>query len=315
MDQPLTVVLLAGTLRPSPLRAALDVPVLRLPMGREGAVLDCWLRSMSDLEGLSEIQIVVNSDLDVQRLSPPISAPGDVPIRLRAEPASWRGAGGIVHDVMEDASLESIVIVAEANILPPSSLSPLLEAWSSGVGGLVGVGGVDEPAGVYVFTRHSFECVPPIGYFDLKEQFLPALAREGVNVAPVPLGERMIRLRDRKSYLSAVRRSLQIEKDGGAARRVSSGASVSGSAMLDGFCIVEEGAVIEDGAVVHDTVVLSGATIGGGAVVSRSIVGPLCAVAPRQRVVREVVFEARRREAGRQRPRPRPVQQRGSGRS
>jgi NDP-sugar pyrophosphorylase family protein len=179
----------------------------------------------------------------------------------------------------------------------------MLEAWSPELGGVVGVSGNDEPAGVYVFIRRMLDYVPRIGYFDLKEQFLPALAKDGVAVAPVWLGERMIRLRDRASYLAAVRRSLQGGDDPKRARRVSPRASVSGSAMLDGFCVVEDGAVIEDGAVVHDTVVLNGATVGGGAVVSRSIVGPLAAVAPRRRVVREIVFDAAARRRQSMRPR------------
>jgi hypothetical protein len=296
MDRPLTAVLLAGTLRPSPLREALDVPVLCLPMGNEGTVLDAWLTALAEIDGLEDVRIVVNSERDVEAVEACHRAPaapgrsGPCPRRVRAiaEPASWRGAGGILHDVTGDLPDEAIVLVGEANALPPPSLAPLRAAWRDDTSGLVGVCGADEPAGVYAFARHTFGVVGPIGYHDLKEQLLPALAGRGVAIRTVQLGQRLLRLNERREYLAAVRRSLAPNGKATQAVRCSPHASVSGSAILEGCCIIEDGVLIEDGAVVHETVLLSGATIGGGAVVSQSIVAPLTAVQPRSQVIRQV---------------------------
>jgi mannose-1-phosphate guanylyltransferase len=295
-ERPLTAVLLAGTLRPSPLRRVMDVPLLCLPMGREGTVLDAWMRSLSTIPGLRESRIVLNTEREVETVAG--SAPsiaeggqGSLGIRAIAEPASWRGPAGLVRDVAGDLAAEAIVLVCEANLLPPPTLAPMLEAVRNSVSGVVGVCGVDEPSGVYAFARSALDTVPTIGYYDLKEQLLPTLAHDGVAIGTARLGDRAMRLRDRRGYLAAVRTSLAAEGEANV-MRISPRAAISGSAILDGFCIVEDGAVIEDGAVVHDTVVLSGATVGGGAVVSRSLVGSLASVPPRSKVIRDVVSDS-----------------------
>jgi hypothetical protein len=296
MDRPLTAVLLAGTLRPSPLREALDVPALCLPVGREGTVLDAWLRVLAGIDGLCEVQIVVNTEHDVEaveachqrgRRSRAFGECGRV--RGIAEPASWRGAGGILRDVTGTVDEEATVIVVEANALPPPSLAPLCEAWRDDFAGVVGVCGADEPAGVYAFARKTFSAVPPIGYFDLKEQLLPALAADGIAVGTARVGTGLLRLFDRGEYLSAVRRSLCSGGESSGSIRLSPQASVSGSSIFDGCCIIEDGVLIEDGAVVHDSVVLSGATIRGGAIVSQSIIGPLATITARREVIRSIV--------------------------
>jgi NDP-sugar pyrophosphorylase family protein len=149
--------------------------------------------------------------------------------------------------------------------------------------------GHDEPAGVYAFSRETLDLVPRIGYFDLKEQFLPAMSKAEQRVMTARLGDSVHRIRDLSSYLNAVKQSMMIESGQQAATRIAPRASVSGSAVLDGVCVVEHGAVVEDGAVVHDSVILWGATVGGGSVVSGSVIGPLAAVEPRTRVIRSLI--------------------------
>lgn len=290
-----TVVMLAGTLRPSPLREAINVPVLCLPLGPDRTLLDAWIRVLAAVDAVGDVRVVGNNERDVERFQQAIAMSevehsGEV--RTAAETTSWRGAGGILFDVTGDVPPETTIIAIEANVLPPFDLHPLLEAMNPPTVGVVGVCGVDEPAGVYAFRRETFEHVPKVGYFDLKEQFLPKLAEEKAEVRTARLGDARIRLRDREGYLAAtVRRFAQ---HGNGTLSVARDASVSGSAILYGACVIESGAVIEDGAVVHDSVVLRGATIGGGAVVSESVVGPLASVLPRSRHLRDIVAPGRR---------------------
>jgi len=296
MNRPLVAVVLAGRIRPTPLSQALDVHVLRLPVGKRGSLLDSWLSTFATVGDIGEIRIVVNAPADVESVGASVTtATPEVqahPLRIMAEPAAWRGAGGILRDVTADLPAEAIVVVGEAMRLPPRSLQSLLAAFDSSpeqISGVVGVCGADEPAGVYAFTRSAIDLIPGIGYFDMKEQFLPAIARSGGKVITARLSEKVWRLRDLESYLETARQSLASCEGQGSLIRVSDRASVSSSAVLDGFCMIEEGAVIEDGAVIHDSVVLWGATVGGGAVVSQSIVGPLAQIEPRTRVIRECV--------------------------
>jgi len=253
------------------------------------------------------VRVVLNTVADVETVRSASHLMNDrswmstTNVQAVAEPAAWRGAGGILHDVTRDAPASSIVLAIEALTLPPDSLQPMVSAMVDGLSGLVGVVGEDEPSGVYAFSHQSLAQVPSVGYYDMKEQLLPSMTERGERVGVLPIASRLVRIRDRRSYLSAVRRSLEVTTaesidSGGAAvrkwrHRVSPAASVSGSAILCGCCVVEGGAVVEDGAVVHDSVILDGATIGGGAIVSRSIIGPLATVDPRNRFVRQVVHD------------------------
>ena len=162
--------------------------------------------------------------------------------------------------------------------------------------------GLDQPAGVYAFRRSAIEHIPAVGYYDMKEQFLPALRAGGSRVRALDLGDGpRILIRDRVTYLEAVQETMGGADDDG--HRITPGASVSGSSIVEGACIIASAAVIEGGAVVHDSVVLAGATVGGGAIVSRSVVGPLVEVAPRAQVLRKVVVNGRTNGAGRSRRR------------
>jgi hypothetical protein len=295
LPRPVAAVLLAGAIRPSILCAALDIHVLCLPVRRSGCLLDAWLDVLGEIPELGEVLVVVNTQREVEavnrsaRISNGRIAYG-MAVRTIAEPAAWRGAGGILRDVTRDLSSRSIVLACEAKRLPPSSVLPLVEPFEDDLApaGVIGVCGRDEPAGVCAFDHSTLDLAPRIGYFDMKEQFLPAICTAGGRVITASLGDQVWRLNDLDSYLTTVRQSLRNQGDD-AVHRVSPQASVSGSAVLNGFCIVEAGAVIEDGAVVHDTVLLGGGTIGGGAVVSRSVIGPLAQVEPRSRVVGEFV--------------------------
>lgn len=304
--RPMAAVILAGRIRPSPLREAIDVHVLCLPVGAQGTLLDAWMCELAKVPDLLEVRVVVNTAADVDAVSAIAGAyrrggEGCPVLRIIAEPASWRGAGGILRDVTSELPDDAMVLVCEGKRLPPASLTPLLEVIDGEAGndiaGVVGVVGKDEPGGVYAFSRRAIDIIPSIGYFDMKEQFLPELSAAGEKVVTAKLDDAAWRLYNLESYLATVRKSLA---DGSGNRtniRASDRASISGSAVLDGCCIIEPGAVIEDGAVVHDSVVLWGATIGGGAIVSRSVVGPLAVVEPRARVVQSFVSKPTLRAA------------------
>ncbi len=293
-----TSVMLAGTLRPTPLREALDIHVLCLPMSSEQTLLDTWQSRLAEIEGLSEVRIVVNTEQDavsVNQAAERSSFTGSdhLSLHITAEGTSWRGAGGILHDVTENLPPETIVLCVEANTLPPVSLAPLIEPLldqqADTLDGVVGINDVDEPAGVYAFTRRAIELIPSVGYHDIKEQFLPDIHQKNLRIVTARLGERTLRLRDRKGYLTGVRQNMGAIQNNTTGKSVSYEAQVSDSALIDGCCIIEPEVVIQDNAVVHDSVVLSGARIDKGAIVSRSIVGPSARISSNARIVRQVI--------------------------
>jgi len=288
--------MLAGLLRPSPLREGIDIPALCLPMGRKGTLLDTWLNVMRRVPGLDDIRIVVNSKADLATVTKlasasTVTAEDGTPISIRtiAEPTAWRGTTGLVRDVTVDLKIEDIVIVIEAHCLPPESVRPVIDRLQPSRAGVVGISGLDQPSGVYALRIDAVRITPPNGYMDFKEQFLPRLTENGMRLTTARLSDRLVRLWDRESYLEAVHVSLDGSRGKDGEPRVSNQASVSSSAALDGFCIVEPGAVVEDGAVVQDSVILAGATVGGGAIVSKTVVGQRATIAPRTVVVRQTI--------------------------
>ena len=296
MERPLIAVLLAGTLRPLPLREALDIPVVCLPLGRQGTVLDSWLRSLAAIDNLNDIRIVLNTDRDAATATSSIEASRaftthEARIRAIAEPASWRGAGGILRDVATDCPDDTLVIVCEAIAMPPESIWPLLQGLPESADGVVGVYGEDQPSGVYAFSRKAISKIPAVGYHDLKEQFLPLLAAKEFEVRTAQLEGELHSLRDRNGYLAGAAKSLEHAAAGESPIRSSSEAAISISAKVDGSCIIQSGVIIEDNAVVHDSVLLRGSTIQASAVVSKSIIAPGATVASDARVVREVFVE------------------------
>ncbi len=294
MQQHVSSIMLAGTILPTPFQEALGVPMLCLPIGRTGSMLDAWRRVLGQLDRNQNVRLVVKSPAELKQVSALVKSQSghtDGPaIDVIREPGAWRGVAGLLHDLTRDRQTTEIVVVCEAHCHPPRSLQPMLEAMSDDTIGVVGITERGEPAGVYAFRIEAFDGVSRIGYCDLKEQLLPILNERGLKVIAQPVSERVQRLRDLDSYLAAVRASLRIKGETESfTRRVAALADVSPSATLDGFCVIEPGATIEDGAVIHDSVVLSGAVVGGGAVVSRSVVGPRVRVKPRSQVVHDVL--------------------------
>lgn len=295
--RPLMAVLLAGRIRPSAFGDALDIPVVCLPVGPRGAVLDAWVRELSRFPRLEGVRVVVNSPAQVNAVRAIISATSmaalqTATLEVIAEPAAWRGAAGLVRDITSHLRDDMDILICEAKRLPPENLPAIINATDASVRNVVGVCGGDEPAGAYVFSLQAIRTVPPIGYFDLKEQLIPSLRQSGVPIAAARVGQAVRRIHDLDSYLECVR--LSLERSGQSPHRVSSQAFLAGSAVLSGHCIIEDGAVIEERAVIHDSVVLWGATIGPGAVLNRCVVGSSAIVPARSHLARSTVAAADR---------------------
>jgi len=287
MERSAIVLILAGGLRPAPLQQELGVPPLRLPLGRKGTLLDRWIRTIHSAGRCREIRIVVNNGHDADFLRRVVDR-GDAAlpgVSIVTQPVAWRGAGGVLRDLSSDVSAADFVIAVESSCLPPPSLEPVLDALADGATAVVGASSDNEPAGVYGFHRSVIEDIPAIGYYDLKEQLLPTLHKQGHPARLVRLADRVHRIRDRPGYLRAVRASLGDGANGDGRPWCSALARVSPEARIMGCSILEDNVVVESGAVVHDSVILAGAVVQRGAVVSRSIVGPGAKVAAARRLV------------------------------
>jgi hypothetical protein len=285
----LSIIMLAGSLRPSPLRAELNEPVLRLPMRAEYRILDAWLDSLAKVDPGAEFRIVVNDLADIDTLNSLLAGPCRERARGRkigvvAEPRAWRGTAGLVRDLVDKLPDNARVAVLEAGCLPLVDLSDALQALEDEMCGLIVAGKDREPAGISIFRRSALDRVSAVGYSDMKEQLIPALHQRGMRIGLLEKAASVQRIRDRRSYLHAI---ATLDVPAGAEEMVNG--TIDPSARLLGRCVVERGAVIEAGAVVHESVLLRGARVEEGAMASRCVLGRGAVLEAGERLVERVL--------------------------
>lgn len=258
------LVLLGGTVRPSPLATAIGRSVLDLPLGNAKTILERWLDEAAGVARLLGID-----HLPVRLLVDPSAAePQSVPLdrfRMEQDKSEYRGTGGLLANIAVDYDDDDMLLVGNAaQVL----LEPLPELWTSlhQTRGVIGVIGhrEGEPSGLMLITCRALRLIPRTGFVDMKEQALPIIASKyDVRVLQCrhPTG---LPIRSLSDYITAVRALYQPVR----------------SAVTDPwaedwkstFAIVEPGAVVSSSARIHDSVVLAGGSVEMGAVVVRSVV-------------------------------------------
>lgn len=279
-----TVVMLAGSIRPTALMTSLGLHALELPVRADATLLDTWIESLQACNA-DEVRIVVNSPADAARIGALLPSSRQQFVRVMSEPASWRGSAGLVSDLTADLAPDDLVAVVEGGSLPPVSLAPLAGAMTPLTTAVIGATEAHEPAGTYLFRRNVFRSIPSVGYHDMKEQLLPAINEQRGVVKLAILGREFIRIRDRQSYLSAVALLAQRYENAMNGRLHDDGARLLGSN------VISAAAAIGPRALVQDSVLFDGATVEPGAVVCRSIIGPGVTIAAGSRVVDSIVTE------------------------
>ena len=271
-------VLLAGGIRPSPLVEATSLPALCLPLSNRTTLLGAWLDELQRAGQCQSATIVVSTPRDAQTIENHLADISqwhqhDFTVNVVLEPARWRGTGGIIRDVAAGMAEGDRVLLVEATCLPAPRLDLLINALEGENIAAVGVDRKHGPAGAYAVRRDAFQVVPAVGFFDIKEQLLPALYDQGRGAKAVEIAERVVRLRSREGYLDAIAAMDDLREQTSPSRRPMVSGGVSGEARIVGKCLVSRNAIIEAEAIVHDSVILGNAVIRRGAVVSRSVIG------------------------------------------
>ncbi|MDX2132714.1 MAG: hypothetical protein SFY69_11755 [Planctomycetota bacterium] len=270
------VILLAGGPKPSPLAAACGATPLLLPATPAGTTL---LAHWSDAVG----RALGDGPLDAVICA---GAGCPAPIRQLAAREGWRvvedgatyrGPAGVLRDATADLPPDATVLVLEAARIARSPLEPAIAGHvRSGADATVGMNPDRTPAGLLLLRAGTLDRVPPIGYMDLKEQFLTKLKLAGlrVRIAAVP-APGLVGFRTRAEFLDAV-----LGRDDGAP---GAGASVRSGMIVSGEARVHEGAHVvrsvigagcrvEEGAVVVRSIVTDGAVVAAGRAVSDAVV-------------------------------------------
>jgi hypothetical protein len=280
-------VLLAGSVRSTPLRDAINRSVLDLPIDEHTTLLTQWARQASELAkvmGLETLPIRVLSD--PYSPEPRSGINEDVAIAVQRDRSDFRGSGGVLGDMAAAYADEDLILVVSAAQLMIEPLAAIASLLDQAGGDVAMVSHADGTPGCVMLMRAgTLRAIPKEGYCDLKEQALPAIAKKcDVRVVmrkePVALPVRTL-----DDYVRALRHH----------HRALAGRATSNDPLSEdwrpSFSIVEAGAQIDPTARIHDSIVLAGATVEAGAVVVRSLVGPGAVVKKDERAVEQFMTQ------------------------
>lgn len=290
------VILLAGSVRATRLREAIQRSMLDLPVGDGNTLLQYWQMQTSALAravGLRRLEVRVMVDREA---SEPAATPAQEGVILSVErdPLNFRGTGGVLKDLSKGYGPDDYILVANAHQLLLQDLTLLAMKVAARDGDVTVTTHHDGSVSSLMLVRCGVLArIAEAGFVDMKEQGLPLIARHHrVEVVDLKRPSGMP-IRTTTDYIGALRRH----------HRLATGSEETVNPWAEDwaptFSIVEEGAMVGAGARVHDSVVLKGARVETGAVVVRSVVCP-GAVVGKGVLVAEDLIEGRATKRGRQ---------------
>ncbi|MBI1367281.1 MAG: hypothetical protein GC162_01360 [Planctomycetes bacterium] len=290
------VVLMAGSVRPSKLDESIGRSIMELPMGDGETIIGHWHRHTTDLAHcLTRDRLPVQVMLDHSSTMPkPMTVNGAAQFSIERDPMDYRGTGGVLRDLSEHYEPDDYLLVAnglQVMFRPLSEMALLLASRGAHVCIVAHEDGT--PSGLMLVQCQVLEKISRAGFVDMKEQALPAIARDfrvGVVELDQPCG---LPVRTLADYMSALRlRHLQL-----ANKPVVNDPFAEN--IESTFSVIEDGAEVDSSARIHDSVVLAGSRVDAGAIVVRSLVCPGAVVGRNQRVIDRLMAAPRRlRERG-----------------
>lgn len=263
------LILLGGSVRPSPLSAAVGRSVLDLPLDDHGSILNFWLAQGGEVARMAQLEKLPVRVLVNRASREPTSAADQYfgTFRVEKDLSEYRGTAGVLRDVAADYADDDFILVANACQVLLDPLTAITAALARQGGDLNLVAHDDgTPSGVQLMACKTVRHVNAAGYHDMKEQTLPGIAaRFDVRVMRRrrPTG---LPIRTLEDYLQGLRLYH---------RRKAGKAVVTDPLAEDwapAFSLIEAGAGVAPDARVHDSVVLAGATVESGTVLVRSLV-------------------------------------------
>ena len=282
--QDITVLLLCGGLSHPPLATALNAPLLSLPQTPDRSVLGCWIDAFTHAGlGIDRCRLLTNTD----------GSPGTMltpDIETLPDSGPYRGPAGVVRDAVDHLDAQGCCLIIETSrmLSKPETLSGFIGACRNRKGTISVATNPDGSfSGLIAADTEAIRLIPGIGFIDIKEQWLPAVSREGFEIIPHMLDAPCYSIRTSKLYLEALRRMGRFDQASGT-RVIGRGThSIFGEPY--GGSLIAKSAEIAPGAVVSCSAVGDGAVIESDAVVVRSIVGPRARIKKRELIIDSVV--------------------------
>ena len=266
------LVLLGGSVRAGAFGSAIGRLVFQLPLDKSHTILDAWSQTSSDLAVLAEGAVAVRVMID--KASPqPLPTANRNSIEIERDPFDFRGTGGVLRDVASQYESDDRILVANAAQILCEPLADLASALAAMGGDVSIVSHLDgTPSGLMLVRCGALISIPEHGFVDMKEQALPAIARDHRVTVLHRRNPTALPVRTLSDYIAALRDHHQ--------RRTGKAAPLTpfSENCESVFAIVEEGASVEPTAKLHDSVVLRGGRLEAGAVAVQSVICPLGSV-------------------------------------
>jgi hypothetical protein len=256
-----------------------------LPHTADGNLIEGWLTRFSTLLGPRERPLPIILTIDAAAREPLFQTLGtNLALEVIRDTDATRGTAGVLRDVSRGCPDEEAVLVVTASDLGWVSNEAEAQALLGRNDDVVVSTDRDlRPAGPMRVRSGLLKRVPSVGFFDLKEQFLPRC--HGAATFYVNRSERRSHgsLRDLRSYLSLVSEQRPGEPDQ---------AATSAEPWQPGRALVEQGAQVNRSAILFESVILAGASVEEGAVVVRSLIGPGAVIRRGAEIVDKVIVGA-----------------------
>ncbi len=277
-------VVLGGGHKPQPLAEAAGTPIYDLPFDRERTIGAVWDAAFDSVGIPPESRLVVMS----QGLSARYRSERP-PILCVTDSDGYRGPAGALRDAVDAIEATSPVVALEGSrAFEPQLVCDLVRGHFPGQI-TVGVHEDGTFAGVVVADLEAIALVPRIGFIDLKEQWLPAAARNGFRVVQSVVSSPSYPVRFLSGYLGAMEQLGRFDPVDPVHVTV---VGASGSSLLGrrfGGALIAKGSRVDPGAVVSHSVVADEAVVEAEAIVVRSVIAPGAIVRRGEVVVDRVV--------------------------
>jgi hypothetical protein len=263
------LVLLGGSIRPSPLTLMSGRSVLDLPVDENGSVLSHWIYGAAELaKSIGLERLAVRVMVNQSSMEPTSGGSKHFgAFRVERDASEFRGTGGVLHDLAADYGDDDLILVANAAQILLDPLPTIVAAMTRKAGDVSVISHEDgTPSGLMLVTCKTLRSIADTGYVDMKEQALPGIAlKYDVRVVRRrrPTG---LPIRTLEDYVQALRLHH---------RRQQGKPFIPDPLAEDwspAFALIEPGATVDPTARVHDAVVLAGAVVEPGAVLVRSLV-------------------------------------------
>ncbi|OHB60646.1 MAG: hypothetical protein A2Y12_02910 [Planctomycetes bacterium GWF2_42_9] len=126
---------------------------------------------------------------------------------------------------------------------------------------------------IYIANREITEHIPANGYFDIKENLIPALVRKNKKVVYETLPAKLYSFRNHNQYLEAMNKSLSNKNVGDEDVLIAENTNIAHNAKIFGPAVIMEGSSIEENAIIiGPTTIGKNVNIGKNSIIEQSAI-------------------------------------------